>query len=130
MVPVTRDWLGKRLGTLWTTFMVARPVQNGAMTVWLMETARLLDDVPWDIAAFAIDGAMKAASRGFLPSIGEIRVIADPLLKERTIHLERVEAIVKALADDSMRAERETRWAAAARHRAFRPELFRAEDVR
>ena len=128
--PAPRKWLGQRFTALWDTFMAGRQVEPVVATSWLMETTRLLDDLPHDILSFATDESVKRASRGFMPSVGEIRAIADPLAEARKQHLERAEELAAALADDSMRAERETRWAAAARHRAFRPELFKAEGVR
>lgn len=92
-----RDWYGKRLPVLWTTFMASRPADGRALAVWMMEAARLLADLPHDIAGFSIDDAVRTARHNFMPSIGEIRAIATPLVEERQRQIRRLDAISDAL---------------------------------
>ncbi len=92
--PVPREWLVDRLTAMWTMFMASRrDASPGSVTIWLAEYVRLLDDLPWDVVAIAIDGAIRAARHGFLPSVGEIRAISDPLVEERRCLLERLAAV-------------------------------------
>jgi hypothetical protein len=65
------------------------------IAAWLAETARLLADLPQDILAEAIDGAVKASARGFLPAVGEIRAIADPAFAARRLTIDRLERVVR-----------------------------------
>ena len=130
MRPAPAEWFGKRLAVLWTLFMAGRDADSRALTVWMSEVASLLGDLPFDIVAHSIDEAIKVSKHGFMPSVGEIRRIADPLKVVREQHIDRLTQMRAALADDSKRAEREARRAAAARHREHRPELSEAEDGR
>ena len=98
LTPAPREWLGKRLPVLWTTYMPARPVDPGALTVWLIETARLLGDLPHDIAGHSIDEAIKAGKSGFMPTVGEIRSIADPLVAVRLKQIRRLHRLLEARA--------------------------------
>jgi hypothetical protein len=94
--PVPREWLGDRLTILWTMFMASRTVaDDGALTIWLAEHMRLLGDLPHDILATAIDRGVQSARHGFLPSIGEIRAIAEPLLAERERLIERLTIVAE-----------------------------------
>lgn len=111
MQPAPYTWLTKRLGVLWTMFMAARDVDERALTVWMAETANLLADIPHDIVAFAIDEAIRKASHGFIPSVGEIRKHADPLFTERSEQVVRLDRMVKALDDAALTAERTARRA-------------------
>lgn len=96
--PVPKGWLVDRLTALWTMFMASRNQSNpGAVTIWLAEYVRLLDDLPWDIVAVAIDDAVRTSRHGFLPAVGEIRAIADPLAQDRQRLLERLRATVDYL---------------------------------
>lgn len=88
--PTSSDWLQKRLRLLWKS----STVPNGLdATAWLHETGRLLCDIPQDILAFAIDEAVKRSERGFLPSVGEIRALAEPKLIERRRNLGRLKHV-------------------------------------
>lgn len=80
LTPVASDWLQKRLRLLWKSSAIGGSLDA---TAWLHETGRLLSDLPHDIAAWAIDETVKRSERGFLPSVGEIRALADPKLLER-----------------------------------------------
>ncbi len=92
--PVPRDWLGDRLTTMWMMFMSTRRETDPAtLAIWLGEYLRLLQDLPWDIVASAIDGAIQTAKHGYLPSVGEIRTKAAPLLADRQQTLQRLRDI-------------------------------------
>ena len=104
--PTPHRWFGQRLPVLWTQFMAARSADPRAMAIWLSETARLLSDLPHDIAAHAIDEAIKTSRHGFLPSVGEIRGVADKLLAERRDQIDRLRKMVAALADPEATASR------------------------
>lgn len=82
MQPVPKEWLVDRLSTM-SLAMVSGHWSPKQTTAWLSETARLLADLPQDIVAQAIDQAILKAERGFVPSIGEIRSIADPIHDRR-----------------------------------------------
>jgi hypothetical protein len=104
--PAPNRWFAKRLPVLWTMFMAARNADPRALTIWMAETARLLSDLPHDIAAHSIDEAIKVSRHGFLPSVGEIRGIADPLRVERDLQIERLREMVAALEDPGATARR------------------------
>ena len=103
------DWFTQRLGVMWTMFMVARDVDERALTVWMAETANLLCDLPHDIVAFAIDEAIRKSPHGFIPSVGEIRRHAEPLEAERRQQIARLERMKAALEDEAATAERAAR---------------------
>lgn len=102
--PVAFDWLEDRLTMLWTAMGHSRDPKVGA--AWLYETTRLLSDLPGDIAADAIDEAVKASERGFMPSIGEIRKIADPMVAKRKRALVRLNAVANHQATKPADVER------------------------
>lgn len=96
--PVPRGWLGDRLTILWTHFSANRTYVDGqVLTVWLAETMRLLGDLPHDVAALAIDRAVQTSRHGFMPSVGEIRTIAEPIVAERKHFIQRLEKIADAI---------------------------------
>lgn len=88
--PTPQHWLAERLQKLWKSMTVPNAFEAIS---WMHETGRLLVDIPQDILAFAIDEAVKRSARGFLPSVGEIRAIAEPKLLERKRHLGRLKII-------------------------------------
>jgi hypothetical protein len=90
LAPPTQDWLAARLTQLWKS---TTPSGSLDAKSWLHETGRLLMDIPRDILSFAIDEAMRQSVRGFTPSVGEIRAIADPQLKRRKLHCWRLKKI-------------------------------------
>lgn len=96
--PAPRPWMGQRLTVLWNLFNVTRAADERALTAWMMEAARLLGDLPHDIVATAIDGAVRAARHNFMPSVGEIRAIADPLADERAVQVRRLQVMIEGSA--------------------------------
>lgn len=90
LAPVASDWLQKRLRLLWKSSAISGSLDA---TAWLHETGRLLSDLPHDIAAWAIDETVKKSERGFLPSVGEIRSLAEPKLLERRRSLGRLKLV-------------------------------------
>lgn len=109
MRPPSPDWLVDRLTIMWTMFMVARQADPRALAVWMAETGSLLGDLPHDIVAHAIDQAIRKSRHGFIPSVGEIRQFADPLVTEREVHIQRLTAMEDALADPVATAARDER---------------------
>lgn len=91
LAPVPTEWLAERLRLLWKSSPV-----NGSLdaTAWVHETGRLLMDIPQDILATAIDEAVKKSERGFMPTIGEIRKIAEPRLRDLRLERWRLEQVV------------------------------------
>ena len=84
MAPAPKQWVVDRLTVLATMFSVGRhPSAAEDMAIWLLETSRLLMDLPHDILAQAIDDAVRTRGHGFMPSVGEIRSLAEPMLEER-----------------------------------------------
>lgn len=110
-------WFTKRLGVLWTMFMIGRSVDERDLTVWMAEAANLLCDLPHDIVAFAIDEAIRKSPHGFIPSVGEIRRHADPLAAERRQQITRLERMKAALEDEAATAARNARREQQAAHR-------------
>jgi hypothetical protein len=113
------EWLGIRLSVLWTLFMAGRDTDEDKFAVWLGEMARLLGNISHDILGHSIDEAIRKSRHGFVPSVGEIRRFADPLVEERELHIKRLGLMETALADpiaSAARAERRRQEAAHARH--------------
>lgn len=99
--PAPRGWIIDRLTVLATLYSVGRHAPAAAdLTVWLSESARLLADVPHDILATAIDRAIVTRTHGFMPSIGEIMTVAEPMVEERGIQLRRLAFLQGALEQD------------------------------
>lgn len=100
MSPVPADWLADRLALLWTLFMASRAVASSdAVTIWTSEHLRLLGDLPHDVIGYAIDQAVKSCRHGFIPSVGEIRSIAEPMVAERRQRVQRLEALLNHFED-------------------------------
>jgi hypothetical protein len=91
LAPVPTDWLQKRLRLLWKSSSPANSLEANA---WLHETGRLLMDLPGDILAEAIDTAVRQSLRGFMPTIGEIRAIAEPEVALRKKQAGRMRTVV------------------------------------
>lgn len=92
LIPCGDDRRRARLMRMGLAFGHDRDPNRAA--AWLTETSRLLNDLPDDILEAAIDGAVKAADRGFMPAVGQIRAIADPLLAARKLQAARLAAMV------------------------------------
>lgn len=125
--PAPGRWFGQRLPVLWTQFMAARAADPRALTVWMAETARLLGDLPHDILAHSIDEAIKSSHHGFLPSVGEIRAVADSLCNDRDQQMDRLRKMQAALANPDATAARVERRLSAARHAAHMEKLRREQ---
>jgi hypothetical protein len=93
--PVEQDWLRQRLTLMGAAFGHERNPDRA--TAWLHETRRLLSDLPGDILDHAIDEAIKGSDRGFMPQVGQIRAIADPMRSDREREALRLEAIVNLI---------------------------------
>lgn len=105
------QWTLDRLTALGMMFSMGRTAPAPkVLAVWLAETTRLICDLPHDVLAHSIDVAVKASQHGFMPSVGEIRAIADPLVDLRKTQLERLRRMEAALADQDATARREQRW--------------------
>lgn len=89
--PVDGDWLFDRLSTM--QLAMTNGWSEAKATAWLHETHRLLADLPQGILSTAIDKAIMASERGFMPSVGEIRALADPRCNERRRVLRRLETV-------------------------------------
>ncbi len=94
---VETEWLVDRLSLMWDA--MGHSKSDDVATAWLHETTRLLSDLPQDICSDAIDEAVKASERGFIPAIGEIRKYADPLLAKRKRAAARLNALVNFRAE-------------------------------
>lgn len=81
------------------------------MKAWMGEMGRLLKDLPTDILADAIDQAIKQSERGFMPGVGQIRAIADPVFRLREQQALRLEMVADIA--DGGRTARTTSEAAA-----------------
>ncbi|WP_260928199.1 hypothetical protein [Novosphingobium sp. 9] len=97
--PADPLWFGQRLGALFVLFNPTRAVEPDAFRLWNDEATRLLSDLPHDIVAHAIDEAIRRCPHGFMPSVGEIRRIADPLVTERAEQIDRLGKMEVALLD-------------------------------
>lgn len=105
-------------------FSIGRqPSSAQDLALWMAETMRLLSDLPHDIVAHAIDQAVKTSKHGHMPSVGEIRQIADPLASEREQNIARLAKMEAALADPVATAERQKHLEAIARQEEHRAEM-------
>lgn len=98
LAPVSQDWLAKRLEVLWKS---TTPTNSMQAKEWLHETGRLTKHLPRDIAAYAIDEAVRRSR--FTPTAAEIHAIAAPLLSERKLQRDRLDRIVNGEAARSPR---------------------------
>jgi len=99
LAPCPRDWLKKRLSSMAMAHGHEKDPDRAA--AWLQETGRLLWDLPHDILAHAIDEAIKRSERGFMPAVGQIRAIADPMVsirREETYRLEAMALVIEGRA--------------------------------
>jgi hypothetical protein len=91
LTPAEPIWLSNRLSTL--QLAMTQGWSEAKATAWLHETQRLLGDLPSDILSPALDEAVRRKENGFMPSVGEIRAIADPRMADRRRILARLEAV-------------------------------------
>jgi hypothetical protein len=92
-----RQWIGDRLTALASMFSVGRTAPDvGSITIWLVEAAAMLSDIPHDILAHSVDEAVKTRTHGHMPSVGEIRQIAEPLLTRRLEQITRLDHLIAA----------------------------------
>lgn len=96
LTPASQDWIEDRLTRLSLAFNHMRRTAD-EQTAWLIECARLLADLPPDILGTAMDEAIKRKPDGFLPSVGEIRAVADPIHLDRKREASRLEAMAALL---------------------------------
>jgi len=90
-------WIIDRLTTLATMFTLARQAPDPRqLALWLSETARMLGDIPHDILAHSVDEAIRSCRHGFMPSVGEIRSHAEPLIAKRREQTERLTIMLAA----------------------------------
>jgi hypothetical protein len=91
--PMNRDRLVQRLTAVGMVMAPNRPPAEAS--VWVRETARLLGDVPEDILCEAIDALQKRLK--FLPTVAEIREIAEPRTEARNRVFFRLDAMRRYL---------------------------------
>lgn len=92
-LPCPAQVLIDRLTLLGMTMVPNRPPAEAK--AWLHEFGRLLGDIPRDILLTSIDDLQKRLK--FLPTVAEIREIADPLLDRRRKQARRSQAMVHYL---------------------------------
>lgn len=80
------------------------------VAAWLAETGRLLWDLPHDILAQAIDEAIKRADRGFMPAVGQIRAVADPIIAQRREQSARLDAMAAIIEGRTLSHAKERPW--------------------
>ncbi|WP_460986392.1 hypothetical protein [Sphingobium sp. TomTYG75] len=105
LTPVNHGWLEKRLSTMYLAMAHDRDPDKA--TAWLHEFIRLLADLPQDIVAHSVDEAVKKSERGFLPSIGAIRAIADPMVEERQQKVRRLRMMADAILAPKVQIEQQ-----------------------
>ena len=108
LAPCPRDWLKKRLSSMAMAHGHEKDPDRAAAR--LQETGRLLWDLPHDILAHSIDEAIKRSERGFMPAVGQIRAIADPLVATRREETYRLEAMAQVIDGQSRRAQNVRPW--------------------
>lgn len=93
MKPLEPRALADRLTVLWLAMGHAKGTDQAK--AWLHEMTRLLIDLPGGILLEAIDEAVKQSDRGFLPSVGAVRKIAEPAVEERRRKVARLDAMAR-----------------------------------
>jgi hypothetical protein len=87
--PIAAEPLRQRLTALGMSMAPNR--KPAEATMWLHEFSRLLGDLPADILCEAIDSLQKTQT--FLPSVAEVRALADPKMEERRRVFSRLDAM-------------------------------------
>jgi hypothetical protein len=90
---MNHDRLVQRLTALGMVMSPNRPPAEASM--WVRETARLLNDIAEDVLCEAIDTLQKRMK--FLPTVAEIRELADPVMDERRCKFARLDAMRRFL---------------------------------
>lgn len=125
--PCNRDWLKKRLSAMALAFGHERDPDRAA--AWLAETGRLLIDLPQDILAFSIDEAIKRSDRGFMPAVGQVRAIADPMAAERRLRSARLDAMAGLIAGQARASNVVRPWDAAAERPCPEADLIPPDQI-
>lgn len=92
--PCPPEALRRRLTALGMVMAPNRP--SAEATMWLHEMSRLLRDLPQDIVFDAIDECQRSSK--YLPTVAEIRLLADPRADERRKHAARLDAMARLIA--------------------------------
>lgn len=87
--PMQHERLVQRLTALGMVMSPNRSAADGAM--WVRECARLLSDIAEDVLCEAIDALQKRMK--FLPTVAEIRELADPRMNSRREEFARLDAM-------------------------------------
>ncbi len=95
--PCRRNWLKGKLAMMALVFGHERDPDRAA--AWLAETGRLLWDLPESVLDTAIDEAIKRSERGFMPGVGQIRAIADPIVDKQRRQADRLERVAQAVSN-------------------------------
>lgn len=96
--PIEREKLVKRLTALGMVMAPNRPAAEA--TMWVHEMTRLLRDLPEDLVCEAIDHLQKTCK--FLPTVAEIRELADPALEARRRDVARLDAMARLIASGAV----------------------------
>jgi hypothetical protein len=116
--PATDAVRTQRLTALGMTMAPNR--QAAEASIWLHETKRLLSDLPADILCHAIDTLQKRLK--FLPTVAEIREVADPIIGRRRREFSRLDAMRRYVESGQPIPKRiESAIPAAPQHKADEP---------
>lgn len=91
--PMNHERLVQRLTALGMVMAPNRPPAEAS--VWVRETARLLSDIAEDVLCEALDTLQKRMK--FLPTVAEIRELADPVMERRRKDRGRLDAMRRYL---------------------------------
>lgn len=91
--PVDRDKAVQRLTALGMTMAPNRPAAEAS--IWVHEMARLLGDLAEDVLGEAIDDCQRRLK--FLPTVAEIREVAEPIMERRRREASRLDAMARYL---------------------------------
>jgi hypothetical protein len=91
--PMNHERLVQRLTALGMVMSPNRPPAEASM--WVRETARLLSDIAEDVLCESIDELQKRLK--FLPTIAEIRELADPVMERRRSDRAKLDAMRRYL---------------------------------
>ena len=120
--PVEHGALVDRLTMLGMS--MANGKDSDQVRAWLHETARLLSDLPQGILSDAIDECVKEPGRVFVPSVGEIREKAAPILAREEYAAARLQQLARLIEEGAEIPE----WVPPRSYRLEPGPEFRAED--